>query len=46
LIAEPILFTAFAQPVSRASNSLREKTIPLALLAGDTLVTFAGLVLG
>jgi exopolysaccharide biosynthesis polyprenyl glycosylphosphotransferase len=32
--------------VSRASNSLREKTIPLALLAGDTLVTFAGLVLG
>ena len=32
--------------MSRASNSLREKTIPLALLAGDALVTFAGLVLG
>lgn len=29
-----------------AANSLREKTIPIALLAGDTLVTFAGLVLG
>jgi exopolysaccharide biosynthesis polyprenyl glycosylphosphotransferase len=28
------------------SHSLRETVIPLALLAGDTLVTFAGLVLG
>ena len=46
MIVKPIPFTAIAQPVSRASNSLREKTIPLALLAGDTLVTFAGLVLG
>jgi exopolysaccharide biosynthesis polyprenyl glycosylphosphotransferase len=32
--------------VSRASNSLRETTIPLALLAGDTVVTYAGLALG
>jgi lipopolysaccharide/colanic/teichoic acid biosynthesis glycosyltransferase len=46
LIAAPILYTALALPVSRASNSLREKTIPLALLAGDTVITFAGLVLG
>jgi hypothetical protein len=29
-----------------ASNSLRETGLPLALLAGDTLVTFAGLALG
>jgi exopolysaccharide biosynthesis polyprenyl glycosylphosphotransferase len=28
-----------------ASNSLRETIVPLALLAGDTLVTFAGLAL-
>jgi exopolysaccharide biosynthesis polyprenyl glycosylphosphotransferase len=28
------------------ANSLRETTVPLALLAGDTLVTFAGLALG
>lgn len=32
--------------MSRAPNSLREKIVPLALIAGDTLVTFAGLVLG
>lgn len=31
---------------STASNSFRETLIPLALLAGDTSVTFAGLVLG
>jgi exopolysaccharide biosynthesis polyprenyl glycosylphosphotransferase len=30
----------------RAANSLREKTIPIALLVGDTLITFAGLVFG
>jgi exopolysaccharide biosynthesis polyprenyl glycosylphosphotransferase len=29
-----------------ASNSLRETGLPLALLAGDTLMTFAGLALG
>ena len=29
-----------------ASNSFRETFVPLALLAGDTLVTFAGLALG
>jgi exopolysaccharide biosynthesis polyprenyl glycosylphosphotransferase len=29
-----------------ASNSFRETFVPLALLAGDTLVTFAGLTLG
>jgi exopolysaccharide biosynthesis polyprenyl glycosylphosphotransferase len=29
-----------------ASNSLRETGLPLTLLAGDTLVTFAGLALG
>ena len=29
-----------------AANSLRETVVPLALLAGDTAVTFAGLVLG
>jgi len=29
-----------------ASNSLRETAVPLALLAGDTLITFAGLALG
>jgi exopolysaccharide biosynthesis polyprenyl glycosylphosphotransferase len=29
-----------------AANSLRETVAPLALLAGDTLVTFAGLALG
>ena len=29
-----------------ASQSLRETVIPLTLLAGDTVVTFAGLVLG
>ena len=28
-----------------ASNTLRETTLPLALLAGDTVVTFAGLAL-
>ncbi|HWA87734.1 MAG TPA: sugar transferase [Opitutus sp.] len=32
--------------MSRASNSIRETVVPLALLAGDTLVTFAGLALG
>ena len=33
--------------MSRAvSNSLRETAVPLALLGGDVLVTFAGLVLG
>ncbi|HVU26045.1 MAG TPA: exopolysaccharide biosynthesis polyprenyl glycosylphosphotransferase [Opitutus sp.] len=32
--------------MSRASHSLRETVVPLALLAGDTLVTFAGLALG
>ena len=30
----------------RAANSLRDTLVPLALLAGDTLVTFAGLALG
>ncbi len=30
----------------RAANPLRETLVPLALLAGDTLVTFAGLSLG
>ncbi len=30
----------------RAPNPLRETVVPLALLLGDTLVTFAGLVLG
>ncbi len=29
-----------------ATNSLRETAVPLTLLAGDTLVTFAGLTLG
>ena len=29
-----------------ASNTLRETVVPLTLLAGDTLVTFAGLALG
>jgi exopolysaccharide biosynthesis polyprenyl glycosylphosphotransferase len=32
--------------VSRPSHSLRETVIPLALLLGDTLLTFAGLLLG
>lgn len=32
--------------MARSSNSLRETILPLALLAGDTLVTFAGLALG
>ena len=32
--------------MSRASNSPRETFVPLALVAGDTLVTFAGLALG
>lgn len=30
----------------RAVNSLRDTVVPLALLAGDTVVTFAGLALG
>ena len=34
------------QPVSRTSNSLRDTILPLALLAGDTTVTFGGLALG
>lgn len=32
--------------MARSSNSLRETTIPLVLLAGDTGLTFAGLALG
>lgn len=32
--------------MARASNSLRDTVVPLALLAGDTAVTFAGLALG
>lgn len=32
--------------VRAPSNSLRETAVPLVLLAGDTLVTFAGLALG
>jgi len=32
--------------VRRPSNPLRDTVIPLALLAGDTIVTFAGLLLG
>lgn len=46
MIRAPILPKTIVSPVPRASNSLREKTIPIALLAGDTLVTFGGLVLG
>lgn len=32
--------------MARPSNSLRDTVVPLALLTGDTLVTFAGLLLG